>query len=393
MYPLVTNCIFEMRKRTAHLCSSEVSGGSGLGLIVSLVFAFSVGGLAGCASEAQPEPLLNRICTAKSSTSCTDWVYAGEIVPVRIEGQNLLQTWQVDLGKDEPPQAVGSFRAWIGPAELKNVEKLPTETHSGWEILQAQIPDTLDVGYYPVRIETPAGSKKSFPGPVLVRTPLFVSAEMQKLHAPVQDTLRMVIKLENKSMAALGDVSITLSQGGTGSVFLPPPPPAFSLDAQSSLDIVMDLTGASPGQPQIQVQASAKTGQGLELEENELGIVTLDILDAAFLQVQAQAEPAQLVLGQNLDLVLTVQNTGGVAVNDARLAIQSTVGQGQLQFDSSSVIRDVDPGSEAVFTMSATATGEGHVDINPVITGTEAISGRPVEFAPNSPVGLEISQQ
>ncbi len=389
MYPLVINYISEAANM--HFWSSHKMRGSRILLL--LMLTLGAGSLGSCATESLPVPLVQQICTAKSSNSCSSWVYAGEDVAVRIEGQNLLETWQVDLGKDSPAQPMGSFRAWIGPAELSDIEKLPIVSNSGRDILQGVLTGTLDVGYYPVKVETPSGMAASFPGPVFVRTPLFVSADMAKLHAPVQDTLRMSVTVENKSTSAIGDISITITQGGTGSVYLPQPPPSFSLEAQSSLQIALDLTAASPGQPEIQVRAKAVTSHGVELEEDAPEIITLDILQGASLQVEAEANPQQVQVGSNIALVARVKNTGGVAVNDATMVIDDTQGPGQLQWSPMNGSRTIEPGSESIFSMTATALSAGAVDISLIITGTEGISGRPLEFSPGSAVQVDITGQ
>ncbi len=390
MYPLVTNCTSDMgTTRNARRMPRHALAIRAFAWLSLLLY---MGTMANCATQSLPPAVIQRLCTAKSSNSCSNWVYAGESCEIRIEGENILETWQVDLGKESQPRTKKSFRAWIGPVELLDVEKLPYSSTSQLDVLQGELPGTLDVGFYPVRIETPSAATVSFPGPVSVRTPLFVSVTMEKLHAPIHDTLRMIVTIENKSTAALGNVQIALTQGGTGSVLLPPPAPAFSLDGESSMDVALDLVGASVGQPQIQIEASAVTGQGLEVKSNEPKLLTLDIMDEASCLVDVQAQPQQLSIGQQLTIMATVRNTGGVALDDSVLVIRKTEGQGQLQWSTIDTSRRIGPGEETVFVLRATAIGAGTVKIYPVITGIEAISERPLEFSPSAALEVDIIQ-
>ena len=356
-----------------------------IGCLLSIALAW-----AGCATEFQPAPLLSEVCQARDAAVCISWAYAGEQVDLALLGEDLLQVFEVDLGDDGHPEIPGEFSASIGGVPLDDVRLSPDRLR-GQEMLLASLPGELPAGEHEVKVTTPSGQQVLRPRLFFIRDPVWVELEIEKPTLPRGDENRLTVRIENRSSAALAEVTLDLAQGGSGSYVLPAPPPPFSLPGDSFADVVLDLVAGSPGLPQVAVDVDAMAGADIRVGTSHPAIISSAVLEAADLVVEARIEPRVVSVGEPIELFVTALNEGGVAVLDAGLLPPRVEGAGTIQWEQvPGRLHDIEPGGNMAFRRSGIAIEPGTAWILPTVTGNEALSGRPLEASAPYSIPVKI---
>ncbi|HOX42022.1 MAG TPA: hypothetical protein PK668_00415 [Myxococcota bacterium] len=215
--------------------------------------------LCGCGTEPLPEPGLQQACQARFPDACLGWVYAGEQVPVRVQGSGLLQTLDVDLGGDSVTFDE-AFELELGGVALRRVELVPGSRPQAGTLF-AVIPPTLPVGRHALWVRTPVGLEAELPEAFEVRDPLRVRASLDRsLLAPGERAL-LSVHVDQLGLGSLESLALTLEATGTGALGLPPAPPAFALGPQAARTLVLPIEGLAPGEFQLSLRVAGRTAE------------------------------------------------------------------------------------------------------------------------------------
>ncbi len=343
----------------------------------------------GCGYSAQPAPELHRVCRVDDSAACVAWALAGETVAVELAGRNLAAAWEVDLGADDPPAAIGTFRAWIGGHELEQVE-LAMSAAGTQPHLSGRLPAGPVPGLHPAEVETPAGQRAALGSAFALRSPLSLEVAGEPARLPRGASFQVQVRLTHAGTEPLEQVALSLRQGGGGSFYLPPPPPPFTIAGGEQPTVQLELEAASPGRPEIEVAATALAAGWIPVSSGAPQRWRAEILEPARLAVEAVAEPATVAVDDPFSLRIIVSNSGGTTAEAVQPLRPQADGNGAVRWQlDSSQMRDIPPGGQATFNWDGIAASPGTARIQAAVTGTEALSGRPLE-ASSATVDLSI---
>lgn len=347
--------------------------------IASLTLLLTVAG--GCGYSAQPDPELHRVCRADESADCVDWALAGETVALELAGRNLTAAWEVDLGDDDPPAAIGTFRAWIGGHELEQVE-LAMDAAGTQPHLRGRLPAGPVPGLHPAEVETPAGQRAAVGSAFALRSPLSLEVVGEPARLPRGATFQILVRLTHAGTVPLEQVALSLRQGGDGSFYLPPPPAPFTIAGGEQATVQLELEAASPGRPEIEVAATALAAGRVPVSSGAPQRWRAEILEPARLAVEAVAEPATVAVDDPFSLRIIVGNDGGTTAEAVRPLRPQAEGNGAVRWQlDSSQMRDIPPGGQATFTWDGIGANPGTARIQAAVAGTEALSDRPLQAA------------
>lgn len=219
---------------------------------------------------------------------------------------------------------------------------------------------------------------------------LRASALLTSGQTTVGQTVRLLLTVHNDGQVAARAVTPRLEPFDLALAQVQSGPEPADVAAGASRTFEWQLLAAAPGTLRLTATAAgtdALTGApvGASAPAVTLGMQTPGALQATL------AAPAQVTVGQQLPLTLTVRNTGqstarAVAPGEPRLFDSATAVVGPAPQP-----QDIPGGTGRAFTWWLTTTGAGRLTVSMDAAGTDAVSGLPLSAAAASvgPVAVQ----
>jgi len=258
----------------------------------------------GCATESLPDPSLYSVCQS-AKEPCVSEAYAGETPEVALIGEHFHPAFEVDIGGDDPPPLLGNFRATIANLPFYDVWR-----DSG-TLLLGTLPGTAPLGIHDVIVETPGGRRAGLPEAFGIVDPLEVTATPEHLRIPEGHSIELDVTLQNRGTALLTQITLNLSQEGSGQVILPPDAVLTSLGSESSLTVTLPLRAERQGPVTLLLSVTALAGGSVGVGTQEPLATGVLVLPPAALVVSTDVSPNEVGPGARFELIITVFNTGG----------------------------------------------------------------------------------
>jgi hypothetical protein len=339
---------------------------------------------AGCAVENLPDPALFDVCL-RSDGPCVNQAYAGERTNLALIGAYFHPAFEVDINDDDPPPLRGDFRATIAGTPLEDVWR-----HSEF-LLMGTMPGTVPLGTHDVLVELPGGLRTGLPEAFSIVDPLVVSATPEQPRVPNNHVFGLDVTLENLASVPLTQVTLSLSQQGTGRVILPADSVAASVGGESSSTTTLRLQAQQPGPTTLLLSASALAGGNVLVGTSEPLMVDLLVLPPAVLLASAEVSPTTVDPGDDFELIIDVFNTGGVDALDVEVLEPTVSGSGSAALGDPAPSRlEVPAGSRRTIRFSGRAVSSGTVVFDTRLQGLEAVSRRLLGPVAADPVSIEI---
>jgi hypothetical protein len=221
--------------------------------------------LSGCGTESLPEPGLTQACQARFPDTCVDWLYAGESLPVRVQGSGLLEVLDVDLGDAEGVTFDEAFELELGGVALRRVALMPGSRPQAGTLF-AVVPASLPVGRHDLRVRTPIGLEAELPEALEVRSPLRVQASLDRARLAPGERALLSVRVDQLGLGSLEALDLTLEVSGTGLLSLPPSPPAFALGPEAARTLGLQVDGLAAGDIQLSLRVAGLTAEGIPVD-------------------------------------------------------------------------------------------------------------------------------
>ena len=326
---------------------------------------------AGCAVENLPSPTLFDVCLSVEGP-CVNQAYAGEAC-------------DVDIDKDDPPPLRGSFRADIAGTSIEDIWR-----HSD-TLLLGTLPGTVPLGSHDVIVEFPGGMRAGLQEAFSIVDPLSVTAAPEHRRVPRGHTFGLDVTLQNQGGALLTQVTLSLSQEGTGRVLLPADSVVASLGGESSSTTTLQLQAQQQGATTLLLDVSALAGGNVLVGTPEPLAVDILVLPPAELAASAEVSPTTVDPGDSFELIVSVYNSGGVDALDVEALEPAVSGSGSAFLEDPAPPRlDVPAGSRQTIRLNGQALSRGTVVFDAQVHGLEAISRRLLGPVAADPVSIEI---
>lgn len=352
-------------------------------LLLSAAFSAAPFG-AGCAVENLPDPALFDVCLS-SEGPCVNQAYAGERANIVLIGEHFNPAFDVDINDDNSPPLRGSFRASIAGTPIEDVRR-HSET-----LLVGILPGTVPLGSHDVIAEFPGGMRAGLQEAFSIVDPLAVTATPQHSRVPQAHAFGLDVTLQNLGTALLTQITLSLSQEGSGRITLPADSVVASLGSESSSTTTLQLQAQQSGSATLLLDVSALAGGNVLVGTPEPVAIDLLVLPPAFLVASGEVSPTTVNPGDDFELSVDVYNTGGVDALDVEVLEAEDSGSGSVTLDDPAPSPlDIPAGSRRTIRFSGQALARGTVVFDMRIVGLEAISQRLLGPVDADPVSIEI---
>jgi hypothetical protein len=340
--------------------------------------------VAGCAVEDLPDPALFGICR-DSQGPCLDQAYAGERASVALIGENFHPAFSVDMNNDDPPPLRGEFQAYITGIPIEDVRR-----HS--DVLMAgTLPGTVPLGLHDVTVEFPGGRFSRLEEAFSIIDPLSVTAVPEHRRIPGGYAFGLDVTLQNLGPVLLTQVTLSLSQEGTGRLVLPADSVMASLGGESTSTTTLQLQAQQRGAATLLLDVSALAGGNVLVGTAEPLVIDLLVLPPAALVVSAEVSPTTVDPGEDFELIVDVFNTGGTDALDVEVLEPTAGGSGlAILGDPAPPRLNIAAGSRQTIRFGGQAQESGTVVLDVRVQGLEAISQRLLGPVDADPVSIEI---
>lgn len=342
--------------------------------------------VAGCAVEDLPDPALFEICR-DSQGPCIDQAYAGERASIALVGENFHPAFSVDINNDDPPPLRGAFQAYIAGIFIEDVRRQSDVRMLG------TLPGTVPLGSHDVTVEIPGGRWARLEEAFSIVDPLSVTVAPPPQRIPNGHTFEMEVELENLGPALLTQITLGLSQEGTGRFDLPADSVLASLGGGESTPepITLTITARQAGSVSLMLEVSALAGGIVLVGTAEPLVIDLLVLPPAVLVASAEVSPTTVDPGEDFELIVDVFNTGGTDALDVEVHDLAINGSGSVHLGDPVPSRlDITAGSRQTIRFGGQAQESGTVEFNVSVDGLEAFSRRPLGQVYADSVSLEI---
>ena len=315
--------------------------------------------------------------------------YGGNATPVVIHGTGFeVRITEPSSGGEATVDS--QFRAWLGSAELSDVEWIDFST------LQATVPAGLPVGSQTLVVEGPFHSRGALPDAFLVSLypAAFLSASLavDPATATVGQTVQVALTVVNTGSEEAAElvpgVAVTSTDGATLTAVSGPSPPSYpSLPPGGSAVFTWTFQVTAPGTLSCSASVRATdpfSGQaigGAPVSPVVLAVQSAPALAASF------ATPRSVAVESDFTVRMTVTNTGealALAVAPAALAFEPGSPAATLLSGPTPPTADV-PGNGGSITFSWTfeaGSAEGTLGLSGAASGLDANSGTAVTTGP-----------
>jgi len=331
---------------------------------------------AGCAIEQVPAPSLSEVCLAQERDGCINAVYPGAVYDLALLGEQFQPAFEISLDNSEPPATRGLFKGKIGDVVISPLTLQP-DLLRGYQVLHGQLAGNLPIGLHAAEIVTPAGQRSQLADALRVMNPLSVTSRFQKPQVPAGYLFILYVDLENLGPQDLQDVSITLSQQGSGFCELPQPADAFTVPAGQKVVQQIELAAVSPGQVTISLAVAGLVNQTVLVDLEQPLSIDARVLTPTNLQVVASLAQPSVRLGRFFELIVDVTNLGQTPARGVELLVPTQSGPGTVDWDTiKPEALDIPADSTRRIRWEGRATNTGNVEISARVSGMEAVSGR-----------------
>jgi hypothetical protein len=339
---------------------------------------------AGCAVENLPNPALFDACR-DSEDPCVNQAYAGERASVVLIGENFNPAFAVDINNDDPPPLRGAFRAFIADMPFEDVRR-----HSEFRML-GTLPGTVPLGSHDVTMEFPGGMHTRLEDAFSIVDPLSVTVTPEHQRIPQGQSSGLDVTLQNLGPVLLTQITLSLSQEGTGRFVLPADSVLSSLGGESTSTTTLQLQAQQPGSATLKLDVSALAGGNVLVGTAEPLVVEFLVLPPAALVASAEVSPTTVDPGEGFELIVDVFNTGGTDALDVEVLEPVVSGSGSATLADPAPARlDIAAGSRQAIRFSGQALQSGTVVFDVRVQGLEAISQRLLGPVDADPVSIEI---
>jgi hypothetical protein len=340
--------------------------------------------VAGCAVEDLPDPALFEICR-DSQGPCMDQAYAGDRASVALIGEHFNPAFSVDINNDDPPPLRGAFRAYIAGISIEDVRRQSDV------LMVGTLPGTVPLGLHDVTVEFPGGMFARLEEAFSIIDPLSVTAVPEHRRIPGGNAFGLDVTLQNLGPALLTQVTLSLSQEGTGRLVLPADSVMASLGGESTSTTTLQLQADQRGATTLLLDVSALAGGNVLVGTAEPLVIDLLVLPPAVLVASAEVSPTTVEPGEDFELIVEVFNTGGTDALDVEALEPAAGGSGLAILGDPAPDRvDIAAGSRQTFRFGGQAQESGTVVLDVRVQGLEAISQRLLGPVDADPVSIEI---
>jgi hypothetical protein len=343
-----------------------------------------------CAEQSVPAPVLAEVCQSESDAVCIPHAFAGTATELTLLGHHFYQVYEVDLGNEEDPEKLGGFGAWMEEAPIDQLH-IESRRIRGYEALSGELQGVLAIGTYDVEMETPSGQRARLQDAFLIDNPLLVDAHPEVARTPRAHTILLSVILENLGTPPLTEITLSLSQEGSGGFILPEPATSLVVEGGAVRKVDLELQADRLGQVSVMLEARALANGNVVVGPESPVQIDLTVLREASLVVSASVHPPVAAPGERFELVADISCRGETPALEVGLQALDLTGTGTVEMDPPPPEKqDIPAGSRRVFLWAGSATGSGTVEVTLQASGIEAISGR--ELGPTSadPIVLEI---
>jgi len=339
---------------------------------------------AGCAVDNLPDPALQDVCQSAQGP-CVNRAYAGERASIALIGEHFDPAFAVNLNNDDPPILRGAFRAYIAQTPIEDLQR-----HSD-QLLAGRLPGTVPLGSHDVTVEIPGGMHSRLPEAFSIVDPLSVTVAPGYRLIPVGHSFGLDVTLENLGPVLLTQVTLRLSQDGTGRFLLPADSVLASLGGESTSTTTLPLQAEQPGPATLLLEVSALAGGSVLVGTQEPLAVDILALPPAVLVASAEVVPTTVDPSENFELIVNVFNTGGTDALDVEVLGPEVSGSGSVTLGDPAPARlNIPAGSRQTIRFGGRAEERGTVLFDVGVQGVEAISQRLLGPVSADPVSIEI---
>ncbi|HUU00599.1 MAG TPA: hypothetical protein VM425_04065 [Myxococcota bacterium] len=346
--------------------------------------------LGGCATQGVPEPFLRQVCLTENVIECIDVAWAGSEPDLMFLGEGFQPAFDVDLGQSTEVPSRGSFSASIDGVEMGEL-KLEDAEIAGWQVLFGKLPGTIPVGRHAVELRTPAGQQTILANAFGIENPLQLTATLSEPRVPSGSGTRLLVDIENLSPAVVSEIKLELSRTGDGSCSLPEALTPFGLAGGQQTSVTFNLVTQAVGRVDIFLSAHALANRVVQIGTSEPLIARFLVLSQAALEAEVSITPGSAGLGESVDLAVLVTNSGQTPALAVELLDPLIEGSGEVVWSGDlPALLDIPAGASRFFHRQGRATRAGPVGIRASVTGSEAISNRPLGSVTSEIVWLDI---
>jgi hypothetical protein len=300
--------------------------------------------------------------------------YTAQDLPVTIAGQSFEPTARQQVGGGGGVEVDSTFRAFLGPTELKDVQ---------WESLErltAVVPAGLTGGPFDLRVIGPTGegvASAAFRGSSASPPDLTASLSMPALVEVGTSTGVDLYLVNGGGVPVSGPGLQLLADPGLSIVGVPGAP--GEIQPGETVHSVAQIAGQARGLQQLELRATGQDGfTGGPLATSAWG--SIQVVSPPALGAQPASTPATVSVGQSFDVTVDVVNTGDVDAAGLAFGALQVAGQGAIATGPAPAAQDVPAGGTRTFRFHVQAASPGLVTLTASGTATDPMSGQPVSL-------------